>query len=254
MKTDISKLFSAAKDAAVKYSPEILIGVGVAGYISSIFIAVAASKKADKEIERKKKELKTDILTPKEKFKTTWKYYLPTVAMVVTSTGCIVASDSIHYKRNLALATACTLSETAFKEYREAVTETVPAKKSQEIMDNVAHRHVMDNPVNDDEIERTGLGDTLCYEPLSGRYFYSDIEKVKAAINQANKHLLNELYISLNDLYSELGLKYNDLGDYVGWNVDKGLIDVSYSSQLAKNDKPCFCIVFNNTPTAFYYN
>ncbi|MBQ5562679.1 MAG: hypothetical protein IIT39_04770 [Clostridia bacterium] len=78
------------------------------------------------------------------------------------------------------------------------------------------------NPVSEVEstaIVTTGYGDTLCYETLSGRYFYSDIEKIRAAVNRANKIILEESYISLNEFYDELDLGHTGIGDSIGWGV-----------------------------------
>ena len=99
-----------------KNSPTILTAVGVSGMIASTIFAIEATPKAVKLIEEKKQDLKVEKLTPIETVRTTWKCYIPTVVLTVLSSGCIVGANSVHAKRNAALATAYTISETALRE------------------------------------------------------------------------------------------------------------------------------------------
>ena len=83
----------------------------------------------------------------------------------------------------------------------------------------------------------TGSGETLCYDVLSGRYFKSDIEKIREAIN---------------DLYYAIGLPDIKLGEALGWNIDKGYIDVQFGTHLAANGTPCLVLAFNVAPQYGY--
>ena len=60
------------------------------------------------------------------------------------------------------------------------------------------------------------------------------------------------MYISLNDLYYELGLTYTELGETMGWNVDRGQIDIDYSAQLAENGEPVIVLRHRNPPRYEY--
>lgn len=51
---------------------------------------------------------------------------------------CLIGASSVNLRRNAALATAYTLSESALKEYREKVVETIGEKKEQAVQDAVA--------------------------------------------------------------------------------------------------------------------
>ena len=77
----------------------------------------------------------------------------------------------------------------------------------------------------------TDKGNTLCFDSLSGRYFKSDIDKIKRAVNNLNRELTYDMYVSLNDFYDELDLDHTKIGDELGWNLDDGLIDVYFGSQ-----------------------
>ena len=94
----------------------------------------------------------------------------------------------------------------------------------------------------------TERGNTLCYDAVSGRYFKSDIDKLKKAANELNRQMRDEMYISLNDFYYEIGLNPVSIGDELGWNIDQGYIDLSFSSQLADDGTPCLVIEYHIAP------
>lgn len=85
------------------------------------------------------------------------------------------------------------------KLYQEKVVETIGEKKEQQIRDEVAKEQVAKNPVSKNEVIITGGGETLCYDSLSGRYFKSDIEKLRKAVNELNHTMVNDMCASLND-------------------------------------------------------
>lgn len=140
----------------------------------------------------------------------------------------------MNARRNAALATAYTLSESALKDYQGKVIEMFGEKKNEAVKDAVAKDKVEKNPVVTREVIITEKGNTLCYDAISGRYFKSDIEKIKKAECELNRQMLDDMYVSLNDFYYEIGLDSVKLGDELGWNVDSGYIDLSFSSQLVR--------------------
>lgn len=241
------------KTSLVKYSPEILMGIGIAGMLTTTVLAVKATPKALKLIEEKKKETQTDKLTPVETVKTTWKCYIPAATTAVASTACLIGSSRVSSKRNAVLATAYKIAETAHKEYRDKVVETIGEKKETEVRDKIAKDHVEKNPVNNCEVFITDVGNTLCYDTLSGRYFKTDINKIKKVENILNLRLRNENYVSLNDFYNEVGLDRIRLGDELGWNIDDGYLELQFSSQLTDNDEPCLVIMYSVAPERDYW-
>jgi len=86
-------------------------------------------------------------------------------------------------------------------------------------------KRVVRNPVSDNEVIITSRGDTLCYDALGGRYFKSDIEHIRQVLNKLSRDLMSEQFITLNQVYSELGLKGTKVGDVAGWHIDDGLIE-----------------------------
>lgn len=253
-KIKFKPLIKTIRSGLAKHSPAILTALGITGMIGTTVLAVKATPKALDLIENKKEELDKDKLTVVETVKATWKCYVPAAITCATSAACLIGASSVHTKRNAALATAYKLSESAFIEYRDKVVETIGEKKEQSVRDAIAKDHVEKNPVTNNEVIITDKGYTLCYDELSGRYFYSDIEKIKKAANELNRQMLNDMYVSLNELYYELGLEGTKLGEQMGWNVDRGLIDLKFSATVSADDRPCIVLDYRVPPMYDYQN
>lgn len=252
-KVNMSGLLRTGKLALKKYAPEILTGVGITGMVATTVLAVKATPKALMLIEEKKLDLDKEELTPVEIVRTTWPCYISPVLMGVTSIACLLGANSVSAKRNAAIMTAYTISETALKEYKDKVVETIGENKEKVIRDAISKEKIEKDPVTNHEIILTNDGDTLCYEPLSGRYFKSDIEKIRKAINEINRRLLFDSYISLNEFYDEIGLETTKIGDMLGWNIEQSLIEIDFSSHLADGEMPCLVVDFRTAP-GYNYN
>ena len=83
---------------------------------------------------------------------------------------------------------------------------------------------------------------------MSGRYFKSDIDLIKRIVNEINRKLVYENYISLNEFYGEIGLDYVKNGELVGWNINSGLIEPTFSTCLTDDNQPCVVIDFLVSP------
>lgn len=254
MKKEIAKSFLSLKTAIKKHSPEILTGIGIAGMITTTVMAVRATPKALILIEERKEEIGAEKLETMDIVKTTWACYIPAAITGTLSVACLIGASSVNARRNAALATAYTLSESALKDYQGKVIEMFGEKKNEAVKDAVAKDKVEKNPVVTREVIITEKGNTLCYDAISGRYFKSDIEKIKKAECELNRQMLDDMYVSLNDFYYEIGLDSVKLGDELGWNVDSGYIDLSFSSQLASDGTPCLVIDYSVAPRYDYRN
>ena len=252
-KVDLSRAVRSVRKTLSKHSPGILTGIGIGGMLTTTVLAVRATPKALRLIEEKKQEMNTDELKAFDVVKTTWKCYVPAVITGSLSIACLISANSVNTKRNAALATAYKLSETALTEYREKVIETIGEKKERAIQEEIDKDHLNKNPVCNNEVIVTSKGDTLCYDYQSGRYFYSDIEHIRKVINNLNMRLLRDDYIPLNDFYDEVGLEHSDLGNELGWRVDKGLIDARFGAQVASDGRPCIVVNFNIVPERDYW-
>lgn len=252
-KEGLKRTIKSAERVLTKYSPGILTGIGITGMIGATFMAVKATPKALYLIEAKKEESEVEELTPIETIKTCWKCYIPATLATVLSVICLIGASTVSAKRNAALATAYSISEAALREYQEKVVEVVGEKKEKAVRDAVAKDQIERDPVTKSEVVIIDSNsNTLCYEPLSGRYFKSTIDKIKKAEIKLDRQMIQEMYVSLNDFYWEIGLDGTDLGDKMGWNLSKGYMDLSFSSQLADDGTPCAVIVYGIPPVYDY--
>lgn len=247
-KSGIKNALNSVQNILSKRSPEILTGIGIAGMITTAVLAVRETPKAIRLIEEKREENGYRPLSKVEMAKTCWKCYVPSVVTGMFSISCLIGANSVNARRNAALATAYKLSETAFTEYRDKVVETIGEREEQVIKNNVSKDRIDKKPASNSEIIITEKGNTLCFDSISGRYFKSDIERIKKAENELNKRMLCEMYISLNELYDELDLDHIRLGDELGWNIDNGLIDLDFSSQIAEDGTPCIVVDYRVAP------
>ena len=236
-----------------KYEPELLIGMGVSGLVFSTVWAIKATFKASEAIRKYKEAKQIDKLTKKELFDLTWRFYVPVVGSTVLSIPCIIAGNHISGKRYAALATAYTISESALQEYQNKTLELVGPKKEQQIREEISKDKVNSTYEGGTQIIITGNGDSLFYEPLSGRYFKSNWNDISKAANELNAKSLSDIcgHITLNEWFEKLGLEPIDVGDDIGWELLGGtasLIDISMSSHVTKDNIPCGAISYRRRP------
>lgn len=228
-------------------SPTILTGLAVAGVASTAILAVRATPKA-LQIIRDEEEAAQSRFEAKHIVMLTWKCYIPAGIMGAATIACIIGANSINLRRNAALASIYSLTETTLKEYQAKVIETIGEKKEQAIKESIAQDRLDKNPLSSNQVIFTGYGDSLCYDSISGRYFKSDYETLRKIENDINYRLVNNvMYISLNDVYDEMGLPRSSIGDNLGWNVEKKL-HFLFTSKLAEGGQPCVVIDYSVDP------
>lgn len=254
-KLNLSKVAKNMQHTLGKYSPQILTGIGVAGMITTVVLAVKATPKALELIEDRKEELDAGKLTVVDTIKAAWKPYVPAAVTGVLSTVCIIGGNAVGTRRTAALAAAYKVSETALHEYKDAIVETVGEEKAKEVKEKVAQNKLDKNPVVEKQIIVTNKGTFLCYDSLSGRYFQSDIETIRKAQNDINDYLFSEDYASLNMFYDFLGLEHTRLGAELGWKIDSGTLQIEFDSILASDKSqgiapgtPCLVLDYNVAP------
>lgn len=248
MNSKISNCIASTKKFLVKRSPEILTGIGIASLLGSTVLAVSATPKALDLIEDKKEELEVDELTIKETVKAAWKPYIPAALTAVAGVTCIVGASAVNAKRNAALAAAYSISERAFSKYREKVIETIGEKKHREIKEKIAQDDINEKPVNKSQIYVTSKGNTLCRDYISGRDFRSDIDTIRGIINELNREMTYNQYVSLDEFYTKLGLESTKESSRLGWNLDDGLLELDLSTCLTQDNEPCVVIDISTPP------
>lgn len=252
MKTPpISALFKGAGQWAKRNSPHLLVAAGIIGMAGTVIAAVKASAKA-KELLDEAQEEKEEPLTPAETVKTVWKCYaVPAVAFCV-SAACIIGANAQNVKRNAALMTACSISQTALSTYQEKVIETIGEEGEKQIRKKASKEVSEKQNVSPEEVYILG-GNKVCCVDCLGNEFEADPEDIKHAVNIINERLNEQDYASLNELYYEISdVEDTKIGNYLGWNRSNGLLKVIFGSDISHKNRPRLVVTYSPLPRYDY--
>ena len=260
-KGKIMNLIDKGMKFADEHQREIMLGTAIAGTVLTAVASWKAGIKADKILSEQREKMKAldadfnteEIGMTEEEYKgrkkeitvDTVKQMAPVVAPVVMSASgtiiSVIGGYKVASKQIAVLSSLYSMVKESNADYMEKAKELFGDKKAGELHDKIKEGKMLDNPpTNTDTIINTGKGTTMFLDDWSGRYFYSSPEEVRRAFNIINKRMMDEYYISLNELYDELGLPDIKLGDDIGFNVDDGLIDIEhlFTAALHNNDTP----------------
>ena len=233
--------------------PVILTGIAAVGVLTTaIFTAKGTFQAADLIRENEYKDNGLWVRLPnKERLLLVWQAYIPAVSVGAVTLACLIGAQSVNSRRQALLISGYTLSEAAFREYREKAVDAFGVQKEQKIRDDIAKDHVAANPVSS-QVIITGIGEVLCYDTLSGRYFNSDMETLRRAQNDINALCINDMYASQNDFYRLIGLPINGYGEEYGWSTEV-MLDLQFSTVLSEDGRPCISIDYRMSPIRGYY-
>lgn len=259
---NLNKLMKSFGQTISSHKARICLGIGLAGVVVTPILAVMATPKAidildGRKVVLRKKTKEDKTVSIVEATRKAWKCYIYAGLSCSASIFFLVKSSSLNTKEIAALAAAYQISTTDLLEYRKKVKETIGEKKEHDIVHDIAQDKVNFDPPIENGIFNTNLGTSLFLEPISGRYFRSNIENVRQAEVTINNRLNNEDYISLNDFNGELKLQDNGVGNLLGWNINDGLPfdkDLSFLSCNAPNGEACTVIWYQNDPIHGYYD
>jgi len=259
IKTLGTKLFGFGKDK----SPEILAALALAGVIKTAVDSFKAGPEAKKIIRQAKDKL--DLAESKEEereikivaAKQLARRMTPVVLDVALTGAAIVGSNRISNKRIVLLSAAYKMSETSLDSMNKKVREVLGDKKANDIRQSIAKEKFKEENEKhkDDTIIMTGDGHVICMDLYSEQKFYSNAQKIGAVINKLSARCLIERYITLNELYSELGIRSKRFGEEFGWNIDdiiEGQLPIYIGAELDENNQPVLTIDY--TPKMIDYN
>lgn len=244
-------------------SPAILTALGVTGTLTAVFLTGKASFKAAEilaEAERNETlpyleggtvRARLEDLTFQEKTNFVWKLYVPAAGTAAMAVACIVGANHVGTRRAAALASAYTLSEKAFVEYKGKVLEKLGEKKEQTVRDEIAQDRVRKNPPTESTLFVTDDGFVPCLDTHSGRYFKSTRQKIDQAVIDTNFQILHEDYASVSDFWERVGLAKTASSDEIGWNTNCKL-DIEYATAMTDDGKPCLTVGFRSVPVRSY--
>lgn len=249
---NFNSLADSIKSYFKDHSSEVLVGLGITTGVTATVLAVAATPKAMADIDLHKKATGKKTLTKGETVKLVWKFYIPTAVSTVVSISSILGASYLSNRNSAALATMVSVSEAGAKLYREKVVETIGEKKEKQVRDEVAKENLRQTVNSGNKVVVIGTGDVLCFDQLSRQVFKSDMQTIRAAQNDFNRDMLDEMYLSLNRWYDMLDLKHIEYGDNVGWSKDRGFLDLEFTSELI-DGVPYLVLDLNNQPPYIDY-
>lgn len=288
MKTElISKVSRSLYKAGFKFkkhSPEILAVTGVIGIVTSAVMACKATTKVNDIVDEAKETIDkihesvgkglhtsdgeeyTEEIAKKDltityvqtglKF---IKLYGPAVALGVASIGCMLGSNHILRKRNIALAAALTNVATSFKEYRGRLVDRFGKDLDRELRFGIKAKEVEETVTDENGKETTVKKTVDVVDPNTAHSMYSivfcegntgwtrnaELNKVFLIQQQnwANDKLKMNGILTLNEVYDMVGAPRTAYGQIAGWVytddssigdnfVDFGIFDVN-------NEKAC---------------
>ena len=279
--TNITRTFNRASLQVRKHSPEILMVAGVVGTVISAVMACKATTKLSGIMDNTKgqvdaihyakehpEELKEEY-TPEDAKKDLTivytktgielaKLYGPSIALGALSIAGILTSNSIHRRRNVALAAAYTAVDTGFKQYRGRLIERFGEQLDKELRYNIQNVEVEEKIVDDKGKEKTvkktvEVVDTTGFSDYARLYddgnagWDKDPEYtlmfLKHQQNYANDKLRTQGHLFLNEVYDMLGIPRSKAGQIVGWIYDEknnnhdgdNFVDFGIYTQANKN-------------------
>lgn len=243
----------AISKLAAKHSPTICVSVGVGLMIGAVIKTIVEAPKAKEEI---------DILDNvenvphkvyfKEKTKIIVAHYWPTTAMTLGGAAMIFWGHKISLGRTAAALAAYQMSKDDLKRLEEKIKEVDGEKHLEKVKDEINRDRVMSTDFGDQNVIRTGKGDILFMDSITGQKFRSSFDAVDRAINALNAEIHSdpELTAPLNSWLDLLGCEYSKMGDKLGWRFGKTgqNVDIKYRCVNKPNEEVVHVIEYNIGP------
>lgn len=239
-------------------SPEILAVAGVIGIATSFVLGCRATTKVNSILN----EAKTDVDAVHEglenkKYQNIYsvedskrdlaiiyaqtamklvKIYAPSVILCAASVGCMLTSNRILRKRNVALAAAYASLDKSFKEYRSRVVDRFGEATDRELKYNIKARKITETEVDPETGEEKKVKKTVDVvndKDISGyaRFFDETCKNwtknpemnlmfLRGAQNHFNDLLRARGHVMLFEVYDFIGFKRDEKCLVTGWIYD----------------------------------
>lgn len=237
----------------VKHAPTIMTVTGVLLMGGSIVKTVIEAPKAKAEIEKlDADEGLSHKAYLREKTRILWYRYWATLLMGASGAAMILWSHRISLQRTAMAIAAYQMSSDDLKKLEKKILEKDGDKHLESLRDEIAKDGVGNGPDPNTPIIDTGNGKTLCQDVVSGRYFFSDIEKLRRAENDINADINQqarngcETDISLNEWYDYIGLDHIKTGSKLGWHNQQ--VKLRFTSGLTADGTPYLVMGYSNAP------
>jgi hypothetical protein len=247
--TTASRLFFKGVGKVKRFSPEILMVVGVGGVITAGVLACKATLKLEEVVDKAEADI-ADVKHRRstEEFETETEFnkaltkayvsrsfeivklYTPALSVGALSIGCLLGAHGIMNQRNVSLAAAVKAGESAFEAYRKRVVDEFGEEKERELRFGLVEKEI---PEFDEDGQQIGTKKILDVLPNNGKSGYARVfdetnEMWSRVPGQNQMNLSNQQnwlnnrlnargYVLLNDVYKSLGFPDTPEGCVVGW-------------------------------------
>ena len=240
-----------------KKSPEILVGVGVVGVVSSCVLACRATLKVDSVMDEYRTveeniekvlsgEIPSDDYTQEDaendlrimRIKTAVnvaKLYAPSIILGGVSLGCIIKSHGILKSRYNAISAAYMTIDGSYKAYRNRVAERFGSDVEKELRYDIKVQALTNTTVDENGNEVTSTEETRVMNNFGyseyARFFDEsciawqkdpsyNLTFLRAQQSYANDMLKARGVLFLNEVYDMLDIPRTKAGQVVGWKYD----------------------------------
>jgi hypothetical protein len=246
----ITRLYGRSSLVMRKYSPEILLGLGLIGGVTAAVMAAKATLKANDIVKETKKDIaQINKISEDDKnyvkeyrdrdmgvvyVQTGYKFaklYGPSVGLGVLSISAILASHGIMARRQVALVAAYNLLAEGFKSYRARVIEELGEDTDKNYRLGLYDEQITENET-DEEGKKIKVKKTVKMMRGNGKSIYAkffdeaspqwrndpslNLYFIRAQQNYANDRLMAMGHLFLNEVYDMLGLPRTQAGAVVG--------------------------------------
>ena len=250
----MGSLLCKSKGYLKQSSPAILTCLGVIGVVATSVLAVKATPKAV-DIIRAREGIDHEGNyygpTKLEVVQLTWKCYIPTALVGLSTIACIFGANVLNKRNQASLVSAYAMLRESYQQYKGAANtvygEDADSKiKAQMTKDTYvsADGYSLYSADMDPESERI-----LCYDLFSKRYFTSTMAAVLNAQYHINRNLCLRGDATVNEFYEFLGIDKIDCGDEIGWSMGElmegGIMWLDFDNCRTKMDDDMECCVIS---------
>lgn len=256
----LNRTFGRAGLQLKKYSPEILVGAGIIGAVTSTVMACKATTKVSGILEDTKEQVEQVHYALENPDKITEEYtaedskkdlaiiytqtglklaktYGPAIVVGALSITSILAGHNMLRKRYVATAAAYAMIDKSFKDYRGRVIERFGKELDRELRYNIKAQEIEETVVNEDGTESVVKKTVDVIDPNAISDYAKFFDEFCTGFNKHNHEMnlyflrcqqnyMNDLlksrgHVFLNEVYDALGIQRTQAGNIVGWIYDE---------------------------------
>lgn len=252
----VSGTFSKVGFNLKKHSPEILMAAGLVGTVVSAVVACKATTKIDRILDETKEQLdkihecadnpdmaeqyneedakKDTVIVYAHTGVKLAKLYAPAIGLGFLSLSSILVSNHILRKRYTALTAAYAILDRGYKEYRGRVVERFGKEVDHQLRYNIKADEiseiVTDEKGKEKKVKKTievadpNASGYMKYFTRSNPNWENNPDYIEMFLNSQLNYVNDKLkavgHLTLNEVYSALGMEDTKAGMVVGWIYD----------------------------------